>query len=119
METEEGINDTFSILLTDDTCLLNMDFTGIIYFGRDTCDFCRSMNVYLSKICKDNKDIVLYKYDTDFWRNSQSFHQILMQYQIEQIPAILKVDKYGNITQLSIKEEDEDIYSIISDFLIQ
>ena len=113
----EGIDDTFSIPITDELSLLNGDVSGYVYFGRDTCEFCRIFNQYLNEINQEY-GISIQKYDTDAWRESDYFDQILDAYEIDNIPALVYIEKDGTFRQL-VAEEDNDLglYDLLVEFI--
>ncbi len=85
------VQDDVSTPITDLQPLLNYEIEGLIYFGRDTCPVCRHFNQLLNKLKNNNNDIVIYKFDTDVWREDASFQAVLNLYRIVDVPVIIYV----------------------------
>lgn len=116
---KEGIDDDFSVAISDDELLLNGKMEGFIYFGRDTCPFCRLFNKYLSLISKEDTNITINKYDTDQWRETDSFDEILSKYSVNNIPLLVKVDEDGSYTTFGLSDANDidEIYERLIDFI--
>lgn len=116
---KEGIDDNFSFAIVDDELLLKGKIEGIIYFGRDNCQFCRFLNKYLSMVTKENTDIRINKYDTNQWRETDSFREILSKYSVKQIPMLVKVNEDGSYTTFKLSDVDEiaDVYEGLIEFI--
>lgn len=83
--------DDFSIKINDIEQLTDKEFSGVVYFGRDTCPYCSEFN----KLIKQSElfnNIKIYKFDTDTWRKNQKFNDILKIYNIEEIPVLIKIE---------------------------
>ena len=97
--TEETVG-----LLSDDFCeqitnledLIQREITGVIYFGRDSCENCLQLNYILKQIITDNEYCV-YKFDTDTWRESEAYEKVLEMYHVQSVPILVEVDENGKI----------------------
>lgn len=116
---KEGMDDEFSSAIVDDELLLKGEMEGLIYFGRDNCPFCRFFNKYLSIIAKENNDIKINKYDTDQWRETESFKEILSKYSVNKIPVLVKVNEDGSYKTFKLSDVDSiaNIYEGLKDFI--
>ena len=92
VEDDSYQTDDFSTQLTDINALINQDVDGYIYFGRDTCVSCLTLNELLHELCTENPGLQIYKFDTDVWREDSKFHDVLDMYEVESIPLIIKAD---------------------------
>ena len=115
---EEIVKDDFSVQINDIDILKNNDFSGIIYFGRDTCNFCSEFN----KILKYNFDfnqITLYKFDTDKWRDNPNFSEILNKYNVTTVPILVKILPNQEIIYFipNENENENEITKKLSTFL--
>lgn len=115
---DDIIIDDFSLPINDIDNLINNDFTGIIYFGRDSCPFCSQFNFIL----KNNIDISqleIYKFDTDKWRNDTKYQFVLDKYNIENIPALVKITDDHSIVNYIPKENatNEEVVDSLEKFL--
>ena len=107
-ELNEGVDDTFSRQITDINELLSGEFNGIIYFGRDSCPFCKQFNIALASIVSENS-YMIYKFDTDYWRDHEYFDRILEKYQVTQIPTIVRVVGVNEFETFIYDESDDSI----------
>lgn len=92
MATMETVFDDFSIQIEDIEDLLNDEVIGVVYFGRDTCPFCLTLNGILKKEMDAMEDICIYKFDTDVWREDERFQKVLDKYMIDSIPALIRIN---------------------------
>ncbi len=104
----EGQIDDFSQPITDIDTLIAGTINGYIYFGRDTCPICKQFNVALSTEYKSNPNLVIYKFDTDYWRDNQKFQQVLDQYTIRNVPCLIKKEN-STIQVFGADDTDESI----------
>lgn len=114
--TEETIYDDFTTPINDINKLVNDEITGIVYFGRETCPFCLELNALLKQEFEKNEDLVIYKFDTDQWRESDNFQNILNKYNIKDVPAIIKINKDNTFINFA-DMNDTEIESIFQDIL--
>ncbi len=90
------VYDVFSIQLDDISQLLNGNFEGVVYFGRDTCPACIKLNIVIDQALK-NHNCQIYKFDTDAWRNNDSFDAILEKYHVDEIPMLVEISSGGEV----------------------
>ncbi len=110
--------DNFSIKINNIEELLDGEVTGIIYFGRDTCNFCTAFNALLVECYKEIEDLKIYKFDTDKWRNDEKYDNILRKYNVQQVPALVKIKENREISIFSTeKDTDEEIKKELLEFL--
>lgn len=111
-------SDDFSVQINDIEALLNGEIVGIVYFGRDTCDFCLTLNAILKEYV--NEDLIIYKFDTDIWRNDDRFQSVLDKYGIKSVPALVSINKDKTFAQfipdetLSDKEVEESLQQFLN-----
>lgn len=110
--------DDFSTPINDISALVNNEISGVIYFGRDTCPECLTLNIILHELCEENSEITIHKFDTDYWRDNDQFDEVLEKYGVKSIPLLVKVDG-DNYSKLSFGAEDQtDLRKILQDFLL-
>ena len=115
---ENKVLDDFSVNISDIEELKGYDVTGIIYFGRDTCPNCINLNPIIKRALGRNDSYVLYKFDTDKWRPHPDFEDVLKQYKVDEIPAIVKVNDSKQIEKMMIVGlEEEELLAELCEFL--
>lgn len=115
-----GEEDTFSIPISDIQLLMNKEITGLIYFGRDSCPFCALFNGLMKEeLQKIDEHIVVYKFDTDVWREHALFQEVLDSYNVKSIPALVRSNEDETVDLFSVSEEmtDEAFRNTIRSFL--
>lgn len=90
------IYDDFTTKISNIQDILDNKITGLIYFGRDSCPICIKFNEVLKDEINSNGDLLIYKFDTDYWRENQYFQKVLKKFNISEIPVLIKVN--GNNT---------------------
>lgn len=81
---------------------------AIIYFGRDSCLNCELADKVIRKI--ENKEkFRIYYFDTDKWRGEDCFEEILRQYQITEVPVLIKIVNQKYIDRLEMVDKDGKI----------
>lgn len=117
---EQEVYDSFTIKIDDINKLLNDEIKGYIYIGRDTCPICLYFNEYLKNEYEKNNKLVIYKFDTDFWRNNENFEAVLNKYKVTSIPTFIKVESNENYIKFEANSEDEnEIQKAFNNFLNQ
>lgn len=110
--------DDFSIEINDIQGFLDGEIIGIVYFGRDTCDFCTVFNSILAECYKYVKNLKIYKFDTDKWRNDERYDSIIEKYNVKQVPTLVKISENKEICIFSTeKDTDEEIKKELLEFL--
>ena len=95
-----GIESDFLPKLYDAQSLINGEFTGVLYVGRDTCEFCLVFHVYLAKILEQIGDVELLMFDTDYWRNTEYFDAVLEKFGIDGVPTLINISEDGSFATL-------------------
>lgn len=115
----ETVSDDFSVKIEDIDDLLDDKIIGIIYFGRDTCPFCLTLNGLLKEEIEANKNIQIYKFDTDVWREDERFQEILDKYMVQSIPALIRVNEDLTVDQFVLDESqsNEEVLQSLKFFL--
>lgn len=103
--TLEKICDDFSTQITDINLLLNNKIVGVVYFGRDTCPFCQVYNGLLKKELEKNNELIIYKFDTDIWRNNENYQLVLSKYEITTVPSVIKINM-DNTFEIFVADEN-------------
>jgi predicted bacteriocin transport accessory protein len=62
-----------------------------IYFGRPTCPDCIRFVPILEKVLQEN-DMYVYYFNTDFWKSSSEYSQVLSSFNVEYVPTIIKIN---------------------------
>lgn len=86
----------------------NNELSGYVYVGRKTCSGCRLFLEVITRISLEN-DIKMKYFDTDKYRESKYYKEILDKYKIDQVPDFLLVKKDGTFErfdQENIKNEE-------------
>lgn len=86
---DEEVYDTVTTKITDINQLLNNEISGFIYFGRDTCPNCLQLNGLIKEEYAKNEDLLIYKFDTDYWRSDENFTSLLDKYAVNEIPMLI------------------------------
>lgn len=108
VQTDKEIYDYFTIKIDDINKLINDEISGYVYFGRDTCPICLYLNKFLEKEYINNNDLLIYKFDTDYWRENKSFKDILNKYNISTIPTLIRINKDQSYEILEFHNENEE-----------
>lgn len=113
---DKEVYDSFTNKITDINQLINSELSGYVYFGRDTCPNCLQFNEFLKKEYIENEDLLIYKFDTDYWRNDENFTTVLDKYKISSIPTLILINKDKSYEILEFNNEN-DIESTLHYFL--
>ena len=119
-QNDQAAYDDFSVQIDDISLLLCDKISGIIYFGRDTCSFCLAFNTILQNAYTNAKDVVIYKFDTDFWREDADYQKILEKYDIKSVPALIRINQDKSYESFVPDEEanDAEIQESLQSFLL-
>lgn len=63
-----------------------------LYFGRDTCKYCRAFEPLLEESISET-DAVVYHYDTDEHSGDEDFQNILDAHEVVTVPKLVKLEK--------------------------
>ncbi len=65
----------------------------------DETPVCKKLNEeFLDKEIYENNNLIIYEFNTDYWRNDESFEKILDKYNISTIPTIVKINSDKSYT---------------------
>lgn len=119
MATMETVFDDFSIQIENIEDLLDDKVIGVVYFGRDTCPFCLTLNGILKAELDSIENIQIYKFDTDTWREDDRFQEVLDKYRITSIPALIRINADLKVEQFVPDENmnDEEVLMLLKQFL--
>lgn len=102
-----------------DVQLIDCMEDSFIYFTRPTCPLCQKLNPIMNNLSMSN-NIKLYYFDTDQYRESIYFKDILGKYDVTSVPLIVKIVNDKVIQSLSFDSETlEDTHitkNIVEDF---
>ena len=119
MATMETVFDDFSIQIENIEDLLDDKVIGVVYFGRDTCPFCLTLNGILKAELDSIENIQIYKFDTDTWREDNRFQEVLDKYMITSIPALIRINADLTVEQFipDESESNEEVNNSLHQFL--
>ncbi len=63
-----------------------------LYFGRDTCKYCRAFEPLLEEAISET-DAVVYHYDTDEHSGDDDFQDVLDVHEVVTVPKLVKLEK--------------------------
>lgn len=117
----ETVPDDFSIPIEDIEDLLDDKIIGVIYFGRDTCSFCLTLNGILKSELEAHEEIQIYKFNTDVWREDDRFQEVLDKYMITSIPALIRINEDQSVEQFIPDEtaSNEEAQQSLHNFLFE
>lgn len=121
MATMETVFDDFSIQIENIEDLLDDKVIGVVYFGRDTCPFCLTLNGILKAELNSIENIQIYKFDTDAWREDDRFQEVLDKYMITSIPALIRINADLTVDHFVPDENinDEEVLTLLEHFLTE
>lgn len=112
----EVVYDYFSTQINDINKLKNDEIIGYVYFARDTCPVCLEFNKNLEIEFKKNEDLVVFKFDTDYWRENEEFKNVLNKYNVSEVPMLIKINEDKSYKILKV-EKVENIQIELNKFL--
>ncbi|MDD7305367.1 MAG: thioredoxin family protein [Peptoniphilaceae bacterium] len=85
-----------------DKDMLNEDksLEGFVYIGRKTCPACRLFVKVITSVALEN-DISIKYFDTDKYRETKDYQNILDKYEIERVPELILVKKDGSFEKFT------------------
>ncbi|MCU7208235.1 MULTISPECIES: thioredoxin family protein [Bacillota] len=110
--------DNFSKKIDNIDTLLEDNLTGFVYFGRDTCSNCLNFNGLLGSLLLEYNQLIIYKFDTDVWRNHEKFNNILKKYNISEIPTLINIKKDGSYHTFK-HESTDNLKENLTNFLLE
>jgi len=66
--------------------------TAYLYFGSDTCKYCRAFQTLLHEARKET-DAIVYLYDTDELADDVDFQDVLDENEVVPVPKLVKLKK--------------------------
>lgn len=118
--TMETVFDDFSIQIENIEDLLDDKVIGVVYFGRDTCPFCLTLNGILKAELGSIENVQIYKFNTDTWREDDQFQEVLDKYMITSIPALIRINSDLTVEMFvpDEKASDELVMQALEKFLM-
>lgn len=107
VQIDKIVYDNFTTKIDDINKLINDEIVGYIYFGRDTCPACQQFNKFLQKEFNQDKNLLVYKFDTANWRSNEFFRNVLNKYNITEVPMLIKINKDKSYEVFKSKNENE------------
>lgn len=75
-------------------------------------------NEFLKEEYIQKEDLLIYKFDTDYWRNDENFTTVLDKYKISSIPTLILINNDKSYETLEFNNNNEnDIESTLHCFL--
>lgn len=81
---EVRVKADYEAVMTEDVAYL--------YFGRDTCSYCREFEPLMNEAIQETGTKV-YKYDTDKHKNDGDFQDILDANEVKTVPKLVRLEK--------------------------
>ena len=81
---------TSQLIAIDDPASLYEGENLTVYFGRDSCFSCSEATKYLLSILPELSSNIYY-FDTDAFRHSPEFQRILSDFQVNEVPMIVRI----------------------------
>lgn len=116
IQADEVVYDYFTTKIEDINKLINDEIVGYVYFARDTCPICLKFNENLEKEFKQNENLLIYKFDTDYWREDKDFRNILDKYAISEVPMLIKINEDKSYQIFEVNDV-EKLQSELNNFL--
>lgn len=117
-QNTEEVYDEFTTEIEDINKLINLEIIGYIYIGRDNCPVCLYFNRFLKKEFEINENLLVYKFDTNYWRENESFQEVLDKYGVTNIPTLIKVNEDKSYKKFEVNDEsDEEVQLKLNEFL--
>jgi len=68
---------------------------------------------------QSNPALIIYKFDTDTWKQNEKFQNVLDQYHVKGIPQLIKINADGSFFTFEISENftDNEVISALHTFL--
>lgn len=86
---------------------------GIIYFGKETCPQCTTLESYLVKCFASlEEDFRIYYFNTNTWREDVLFDDVLKKYHVNGVPYIIYIKDGAVFQVLQISDLDDERQSL-------
>jgi predicted bacteriocin transport accessory protein len=83
-----------------------------LYFGRDTCKYCRAFEPLLEAAMTET-DAVVYHYDTDEHNGDADFQDILDAHEVVTVPKLVKIEKGAVVDYVDHTDSQEAITALL------
>ncbi|AFS79658.1 copper amine oxidase-like protein [Gottschalkia acidurici 9a] len=87
---------------------------NLIYFGRPTCPYCQEFEYHLKKTLED-KNVTVYYFNSDYWREKDGFEEIVNKYDVRYVPYLVKLK--NGVIQDSLSLNDRTYEKEIKDHI--
>lgn len=114
---DDEVYDSFTKKIYDINQVINDELSGYIYFGRDSCPNCLQLNKFLKEEYVQNKELLIYKFDTDYWRSDENFSAVLDKYKISSIPTLILINTDKSYEIFEFDNNETDIKATLHAFL--
>ncbi|MBG9982437.1 thioredoxin family protein [Aerococcaceae bacterium DSM 111020] len=80
----------------------------VIYFGYDTCPYCKAFVPKINQLAKEN-DVTIHYYNTDKYLNDPDFNKIVGPFKIKTVPHAFLIEEKEIIEVVNEKSRMEEI----------
>lgn len=84
-----------------------------LYFGRDSCPYCRAFEPLLKQAMADTGATV-YHYDTDARKNERNFQDILDTHEVKTVPKLVHLQRGKVVGFVDHTHSQEEITALLS-----
>ncbi|WP_320164253.1 thioredoxin family protein [uncultured Trichococcus sp.] len=85
-----------------------------LYFGRDTCKYCRAFEPLLEESISET-DAVVYHYDTDEHSEDENFQDILDAHEVVTVPKLVKLEKGEVVDYVDHTDSQDAITALLAE----
>lgn len=71
------------------------EFSGLVYIGKKSSEGCQMMVSVLNEILNEDDRKYVNYFDTQEYKQSQIYHEILSKYEIDEVPEFIFIKKDG------------------------
>lgn len=98
---------------TDDYGEVMEQDIAYLYFGRETCKYCKAFEPLLENGINDTNATVYY-YDTDEHNGTEDFQDILDEYEVMTVPKLVKLEKGEVVDFVDHTDSQESITTLLT-----
>ncbi len=84
--------------------------TQFVYFGRESCDSCKEaiklIRIAVKMPRTEEKGLKILQFDTDLYRGDELFPQIIEDFNVKEVPYIVKIQDGAYVSGISVISED-------------
>ncbi|HBG5055995.1 TPA: hypothetical protein KQF55_003687 [Clostridioides difficile] len=106
-QTKSSSNMDLNLIKITSTDVFNEKSDKFIYFGRETCPICQIYEPNLISVLSE-KNMEIYYFDTDYWREKKEFNEILEYYEVNGIPSLIHIKKDGTFDKQELNSDAKD-----------